>query len=312
MLKRFFVSCILMSVFAPSAHAQDKTAEQWLQTMSESHHQLNYRMPIIHLERDHVKSYVFEHGIVDEQQVLYIASLSGPMHHSYRINDVVTYADAPTKPYSVKSNKIVGPSLAIFVDKTEQISANYSFTLAGKGRVAGRIAQLVRLKSKDKNRFNYILWLDLQTSLLLRYDMYDLNNNLIEQIQAVELQLSDKPSEKLVHLKSKEQPALSVSAASASSRWKFNWLPAGFTVQAVDSHRLIHTSQPVDYLLLSDGLSQVSVYVAKAGEIALPEQVKTRNGIAIANFRRGNVEMTVVGRIPYTTAQKIAHAIEPK
>ena len=95
-------------------------------------------------------------------------------------------------------------------------------------------------------------------------------------------------------------------------KWQFSWLPSGFIVQASDSHRVDKSLGAVEYVMLSDGLSQVSVYIAPAGKLEIPPKLITNSGIAMANKRYGEYDVTVVGRIPYDTALKIAHSIEPK
>lgn len=300
----------VFSLLASLSSYAEKTPMQWLKGMEQAHQQLNFKLPLIHLERDHVQTYAFEHGQVDGEEIVYIASLSGPVRHSYRIDDLVTYVEPETKPYSINAKKIVGPSPMKFVGKLEQIKRNYSITALGKGRIAGRICQLIRLKSKDTHRFNYILWLDQQSSVVLRYDLFDLENNLLEQVQAVGLNISEQPSENLIKLKNARRIDASATTPSGEQRWRLSWTPPGYTQQSRDNHRLMITAQNVDYMLLSDGLSDVSIYVAKAGELPLPEKELTKNGISMANHRQGNVDVTVVGRIPYDTALQISRSVK--
>lgn len=301
----------LCSLFASAVIAAEKTPTQWLDSMNLAHQQLNFTMPMVHLEPNSAQTYLFEHGVSENRQIVYIAALSGPVRHSYRIGDVVTYMEPESRPYSIKSDKIVGPSPAIFVGKNKHILENYSLTVIEKGRIAGRVTQLIRLKAKDKHRFNYILWLDVETSLLLRYDLFDLNNNLLEQVQAVGLQVVDKPSDNIIKLGAKPQDSTVVLDAKEQDNWRFNWLPQGFTIEASDAHRVVNTSQAVEYVMLSDGLTQVSVYIAKAEQAELPSKLQTNNGLSVANFRRGALDITVIGRIPYDTALKIAHSVIP-
>lgn len=302
----------VFSVLVSLTSFAEKTPKEWLVSMEQAQQQLNYKLPLVHLERDHVQTYAFEHGVIDEQEVVYIASLSGPVRHSYRIENLVTYVEPETKPYSIKGQKIVGPSPMKFSGKLAQIEQNYSVTALGKGRIAGRICQLIRLKSKDKHRFNYILWLDQQTSLVLRYDLFDLENNLLEQVQAVALKVNEQPSENLVKLKNANQVEVNMTTPNRQQGWELSWLPPGYSIQSRDNHRLIITSKPVEYVLISDGLSDVSIYVSEAGELPLPEKALTKNGISMANHRQGAVDITVVGRIPYETALQLSRSIKAK
>lgn len=300
------------SLLFSSVALAEKTPTDWLDSMSLAHQTLNFTIPMVHLEPNSAQTYLFEHGVSNDRQVVYIAALSGPVRHSYRVDNVVTYMEPESRPYSINAEQIIGPSPAIFVGKVQHILDNYTLTMIEKGRIAGRVTQLIRLKAKDNNRFNYILWLDVETKLLLRYDLFDLNNNLIEQVQAVGLHLNERPSDNIEKLAAQPKHETVMLPSTAQDNWRFSWLPAGFEVKASDEHRVVNTAQNVDYLMLSDGLTQVSVYVANAQKAELPARLQTNNGLSVANFRRGLTDITVVGRIPYETALKIAQSIEPK
>lgn len=50
----------------------------------------------------------------------------------------------------------------------------------GKNRIAGQVAQLVRLSAKDESKYNFILWFGTENRYLLRLDINDAQN-LVEQ-----------------------------------------------------------------------------------------------------------------------------------
>lgn len=303
--------CLFTLLVSGTALAE-KTPIDWLNSMNLAHQQLNFTLPMVHLEPKSAQTYLFEHGVSNNKQVVYIAALSGPVRHSYRVNDVVTYIEPGSRPYSINAQQIVGPSPAIFVGKTQHIIDNYSLTMIEKGRIAGRVTQLIRLKAKDKHRFNYILWLDQETSLVLRYDLFDLNNNLIEQVQAVGLQVSDLPSDNISKLSVKPAEETVMVTSVPQEKWAFNWLPTGFKIQVSDIHRVATSSEAIEYVMISDGLTQVSVYISKANNVELPKKLFTNNGIAMANHRVGALDITAVGRIPYDTAMLIAQSLTPQ
>jgi len=295
-----------------SAALAEKTPIDWLNSMDSAHQKLNFTIPMVHLEPNSVQTYLFEHGVSNNKQVVYMAALSGPVRHSYRVDNKVTYLEPESRPYTINASKIVGASPALFVGKIQHIIDNYSMTMVEKGRIAGRVTQLIRLKAKDGDRFSYILWLDLETSLLLRYDLFDLDNNLVEQVQAVGLNLNTEPSENIIQLSMRPSDQVHALTTTQQDKWTFNWLPNGFVVQASDSHRVDKALSAVEYVMLSDGLSQVSVYIAKAITAEIPAKLQTNSGITMANKRYGQYDVTVVGRIPYNTALKIANAVEAK
>lgn len=307
-MRKYWLALVLL--MTTGSALAETTPIQWLEKMNVAYHQSNFSLSVVHLQRNHIQSFAFEHGVVGDDNVVYINSLTGPVSHSYRINNQVTYIDSEIKPYRVEANTIIMPSLAFFVDKQAAVVANYNLTLGGQGRVAGRTVQLLRLTAKDQHRFNYRLWLDTETALLLRYDSYDLNNNLVEQVQAITFELRDAPDQKLVKLANSDlKNIIQAPQVSASTRWRFNWLPSNFVVAASDSHRLFTTAQPVDYILLTDGVSEISVYVARAEEVIFPERLITAGGIAVARHRESGIDFTVIGKIPLETAVKISNSM---
>lgn len=288
----------------------EKTAQAWVQGMNQAFSALNFKLPLIHLQRNRIQTYSFDHGIVADKQVVLLDYLSGPARQSYRVDDLVTYVDAEFPSYSIQSSKIVAPTPAMFVGDIAKLEKNYRFILSGQGRVAGRMAQLVRLAARDEHRFSYLLWLDLETSLLLRYDLLDLDNSVVEQMQALQLHVFDQPSDALTNLVSLPPIERQVSSVvNTDTRWQLKWTPPGFELKAADSHPLLSTREHVDYLLLTDGLTQISIYVALAKDKPLPEQVVTAGGTAMANHRQGRVDITVVGKIPADTALKLARSL---
>ena len=64
------------TVVKNSAIAQ-QTPLQWLEQMSPAYTDHNFQLSIIHLQRNRIQSFSFEHGVVDNKQVVYIGSLRG-------------------------------------------------------------------------------------------------------------------------------------------------------------------------------------------------------------------------------------------
>jgi len=151
------------------------------------------------------------------------------------------------------------------------IFAGYDLLLMGRNRVAGRMAQQIRIVSNDKTRFGYHLWLDEQSGLLLKLDTYNLEGKVVEQIQVTQVNVSDAIDQRF--------------------------------------HRIERTGKMTEYMLLSDGLVDVSVYVLSASE-ALSEDISIASSShAVVTKTDGRIQATVVGEIPVTTANKIANSI---
>lgn len=90
-----------------------------------------------------------------------------------------------------------------------RVLESYDPVLAGRSRVAGLVAQVVRLVPKEADKYGFVLWVDEQSHLLLRVDMVDKEGNLVEQVLGVDLDRQPAPA-----------PGLSPwPAASCPKRW---------------------------------------------------------------------------------------------
>jgi sigma-E factor negative regulatory protein RseB len=73
--------------------------------------------------------------------------------------------------------------------------------------------------------------------------------------------------------------------------------------------RVSITGEPAEYMLLSDGLVDVSVYVMSAND-AINEDLSVISGTtSVVSISDGRIQVTVVGEIPAVTANKIANSI---
>ncbi|TKB49507.1 MucB/RseB [Ferrimonas sediminicola] len=271
-----------------------------------------FRYSLIHLQSDHIRPLRYVHGKIDGEEVAYLEHLNGPQKNVVRVGDRVTYLEHDVKPYSVRSARISGFIPPAFGTGVEAFTPFYQLALAGRDRVAGRTSQVVRIVSTDRFRYSYSLWLDTQTALPLRIDTLNAEGQLLEQYLVIELATFDEPSPVLAQLAGESWPPVLMPAYQArESSWRFGWLPQGFELTHVDQHRLFGVNDPVHYLALSDGLTEMSVYIGLAGQVVMPESLSTGSGLSLASARHGEVEVVVVGRLPLESLTNVANSIYP-
>jgi sigma-E factor negative regulatory protein RseB len=94
-----------------------------------------------------------------------------------------------------------------------------------------------------------------------------------------------------------------------------NWLPKGFNIVKSNQHRLNNYSQDsdkaVEFMLFSDGLVEVSVYVNASREKFRASEYASDGSTVVFNHVSQGIEVSVVGDIPVVTAKKIAESIGP-
>ncbi|MCL1094636.1 MucB/RseB C-terminal domain-containing protein [Shewanella kaireitica] len=304
---------ILLAILAmsfPAMAREDMPAKAWLENMSQALREQEFKISLIQIQADHIRPLVYIHGKVQDQEVAFLEHLNGPPKNAVRVGNTVTFIEHDQPAYSVHAKRIQGVIPAAFADDISNLEAGYQFVLGGRSRIAGRPGQLVRIIPNDDNRYGYQVWLDMDTFLPLRFDMINNDKQLLEQLMVVELLVLEEVPSILIEAHKQEWPAvMAQSERAAGEDWKFGWLPKGFKVLVKDQHRLIGSKEAVEYIAISDGLASISVYVAKAGDSPLPDELVTRNGLSLATERVGNAEVVAVGKVPAETLSRIAQSI---
>ena len=159
-----------------------------------------------------------------------------------------------------------------------------------------------------------MLWIDQKSKLLLRADLIDQNNLLLEQLRAVKLIDSPSVIDKVNNLIAMKLPAVITPSHrnEIESKWVIPALPDGFKPIARSTYRLLNSKRPVENLMFSDGLFSFSIYFAMADPLSVREKVVRSDERSVYSQLRGNIEVTLVGDIPPELAESIVKSIQLK
>ncbi|MEP0356194.1 MucB/RseB C-terminal domain-containing protein [Paraglaciecola sp.] len=291
------------------------TAETWLKKMSHAMKSLNYSVSLVLLTPGNdAQPYLWLHGVDDEGiELEQLNLLNGPGREVVRIGNKVSYFEPNVPPYSLASSIINSPLPSDFFRHPEKLLEGYDFFMIGRSRISGRAAQQIRVLSKDKSRYGLNLWLDQDTGLLLKLNMFSLKSELIKQIQVTGLNITDKPDEFFSKVENSMLPEVInyQSNKFSSSDWDIKYLPLGMKIIKRDLHRLSGTGKTVEYIMLSDGLVDVSVYLQDfEGEEPIKNLVGKVESNTLLTIQQGLLNITVIGKIPAETANRIATSIQ--
>ncbi|GLS82510.1 MucB/RseB C-terminal domain-containing protein [Paraferrimonas haliotis] len=310
-MQRILTVLLALLTFSVSAEQASGNADAWLERMSQALNEKQFKASMVHLQTNQVRPLIYLHGHQDGEHLAFMDHLNGPFKSAVRIDNVVTYLEQDQPPYSVKSSRIPGLFPPIFAGDIHRLDDGYQFVLGGRSRIAARMAQLVRIVARDENRFSYMVWLDTETALPLRIDMLA-GEQLLDRLMVIELTLTDEPPVLLLEAARREWPAtIETPSVATEANWHFGWLPDGFKETVRDQHRLFGANEAVEYVSVSDGMVQISVYLAVAGQVELPEHITHNNGTAIATARHGELEVVAIGKVPADTLHQIALNIRP-
>jgi sigma-E factor negative regulatory protein RseB len=291
------------------------SAQAWLVKMSNAVRTLNYTVSFVLLKPGmDSQPYLWRHGVNElglEMEQLNL--LNGPGREVVRIGNKVSYFEPSVPPYSLYSSIINGPLPSEFLQRPEKLMLGYEFIMVGRSRIAGLAAQQIKIISKDKSRFGINVWLDQETGLLLKMNMFDQNAKFLEQIQVTSLQVTEEPDPFFAKIEPEMLPdVVSFSPKSEfNSEWTIGYIPKGMTIEKRDFLRLPGSSVVVEYIMLSDGLIDVSVYLQeKDNDKPQDNLVGTVQSDTLLTIEHGDLNITIIGKLPAVTANAIAKSIE--
>lgn len=289
------------------------SAHAWMRRLANTIDQVSFEISfVVSSPKRETMPYVWRHALMDNGDVVeQLSLLNGPGFEQIRINNKVSIFEPGFTPLSIRSSYIDGPIPSAFIHRPDILNNGYDVLLMGRNRVSGRMAQQIRVISKDKSRYQYHLWLDEQTGLLLKQNMYDLKGELLEQIQVTQLTLNEDIKQHFVNIQSQQLPPIAVAQIAIEQElpWAVSFMPIGMQKVTQNLRRISITGQPAEYMMLSDGLVNVSVYVMKATDVSQEDIALTTDATSIVSISDGRIQVTIVGEIPVETASKMANSI---
>ena len=291
------------------------SAQAWLAKMSDAVKSLNYTISFVFLKPGmDSQPYLWRHGVnEDGLEMEQLNLLNGPGREIVRIGNKVSYFEPNVPPYSLQSSIINGPLPSEFFQRPDKLMLGYEFIMVGRSRIAGRAAQQIRIISKDKSRFGLNVWLDQETGLLLKMNMFGQESQLLEQIQVTGLQVTKEPDPFFAKI----EPGMLPEVVSfrptepLNSAWEIGYIPKGMTIVKRDQRRLSSSGEIVEYIMLSDGLVDVSVYLQdKQSNKPQDNLVGTVQSDTLLTIEHGELNITIIGKLPAATANAIAKSVQ--
>lgn len=316
--RQALVRCLFCLVlFVPFTSASQPSPDDLLQRMVEAFSQQNFQISMVANRGGDIEPLRLEHGIVEGESIYHLSYLDGPMRDIVKRGGEVSYFEYDSAPYSLRQRPLSGPFPNAFLHGMDEISESYEFVLAGRNRVSGRLAQMVRIIPKDPHRFGMAVWLDVQTGFMLQMDYVDRSGVSAEQIQVIHMNINREPSEQLLAIAEASMPEVidrseMLNKEDLKVRWSCDWLPPGFRSVVQDRHRLALTDDIVEYMMYGDGLVRFSVYINEIGDGRETATIMTKGATSFYSELRDGVEVAVIGRIPPETAKRIAANIHAR
>lgn len=304
-----------------------------LKRMSEADQNKNYQGTFILRKADSLSTLRVTHAVDSNGEWESLESLNGESRKVFRFNDRVISVFPDRKLLTIRHTDEKQSLHQQLPDNIDQLAQFYSMERLDDDRIAKHQTLVVNLKPRDQYRYGYRYWVDKTSGMLLRCDLIDEDNMVVEQMMFTELDYLSAAPAQTFDLKQFEQfkqqlvdePKVSAQRPEEAG-WKVGHLPKGFVLTqstmrysqqppAISSNQLtdaLSKKLPADllHMVYSDGLASVSVFIETdhGEENHLQGEASMGAMNAYGNVVDGYV-VTVVGEVPAKTVQQMAQTM---
>ncbi len=317
----FLLSVTVSATATEPAHLETETtspAKALLSKMLHAMATLNYQGTVAFLKNGKLEPMKYFHAAKQGAEQERLLSLNSPMREIIRDAGKVSCFYKTTEQLVVDYRPFERSFLLDLPDNLNELDALYQIELLPDEDVAMLPVHVILIKPKDTLRYSHKIWLSKQQLLPLKVSVYDEQGEVLEQMVFTELHVFPDLPFVSVNKPDPNNPVQQTYALQAQSSehagFYLKEMPKGFK-EVFFTRRPMHNSeQPVDHLLLSDGLASVSVYMepinpqinnARNDE----EHVDSVGAIHFYSRHINDYELTVMGEVPSATVKLIAEGI---
>ncbi|WP_028080743.1 MucB/RseB C-terminal domain-containing protein [Solimonas soli] len=303
-----------------SAAAADPA--DWLAKMSDAARTANYQGVIVYQTQDRLETMRVVHRYKNGDEVERVQTLTGaPREILKQGNQVICLLPKDRKvTLELPTPKALFPGLT--PERVAQIARYYDFQDVGQARIAGRMCRGITIAPRDQFRYGYEIWADAASAVPVKVNLIGRDSRVMEQLMfteiefpktipdsALQTELDPKQFQKVTRMVQDPQP---FDDKATAADMQFANLPPGYHVTMRDVRATADGQGIVEHLLLSDGLSAISVFSARRKVPAQAFQGASQIGALHAYGRVvGQVHITVVGEAPSETVRLIGENVQP-
>jgi sigma-E factor negative regulatory protein RseB len=312
----------LAAIAVTTPAVADSDARGWIEKMSVAMQDLDYNGTFVYLHGGDIESMKIYHRKKDGIEHERLVSLNGEAREIIRNADDVICIWPGSKSVIVSKAKPRTPFPRFEPAQMQSLQSHYRFEELAPARIADRPARTIDISPLDEYRYGYRLWIDQETSLLLRSAMSDYTGAVLEQVMFTEIEVEESVPMEIFQvastgkryewlagtdLQERLQPEIETDIPSV----KKMALPNGFELTGEQISPVAGSSKPARRLMYSDGLSSVSVFVAESGgENGDLLGTSTMGAVSAFGIDLGQWHATVVGEVPIHTVKMVGESIE--
>ena len=304
------LSMTVASMFVGGPVQADRQPEDWLNRMGAAVQSTSYEGTVIRIRGGTAEALKVVHTVKDGVVMEKVVAQEGNGLEIIRNGNEVHCILPDQKSVRVEEWDDQSTLFSTLPTSDINFGSEYDVAIVRKDRVAGREAILLAIRPHDGYRYGHRIWLDVETSFPLQTQLMS-DGSAIEQVKFADITLNQE-----IHA-SALQPSVSTKGftwlrppsghkgTNIETPWSCDELPAGFRAVSTHEETMEGSDETVTHILFSDGLANVSVFIATAsGEVvAGPAQVGGSNSYS---FESSGFEITAIGEVPAATVLQIA------
>jgi sigma-E factor negative regulatory protein RseB len=318
---------LLCSGFPTQAQSADPLVEArevrfWLMRMHDAARHKNFQGTFVVSAGGTVSSSRIVHFYEGSNQYERIDAMDGEMRKVFRRNDVVHTLWPLSRVAVVEQRESINAFPALLQSRSDRIVEFYDVKPLGTDRVAGHEANVLGVRPKDSFRFGYRLWAERQSGLLLRADVLDDREQVLESSAFSDVSIGVRPQLDSVVLPMKklegyrvQRPVMSPTSLETEG-WSLQPTVPGFrhvscVKRPVDASAEPSTDAQMLQAIYADGLTYVSVFVEPYNpRMHRREMVMALGATRTLMRRQGDWWVTVMGDVPVSTLRSFAAGLE--
>ncbi|MEO8081768.1 MAG: MucB/RseB C-terminal domain-containing protein [Caldimonas sp.] len=312
---------------AAKASAAPNEVRAWLLRIHEAASRRNFQGTFVVSGGGSVASARIAHFCDGPNQYERIEALDGRQRKVFRHNNVVHTIWPGSHVAMIEQRGLLNSFPALLQGGDDGIAELYEVRAEGSERVAGREADVLSVRARDKYRFGYRLWADHASGLLLRADVIGEHGHVLETsaFSDVAIGVRPQPDSVLQAMRRLDgyqvvRPVLTPIQLEDAG-WVMRHVAPGFR-EVSSVSRLMQApgeaggdaaGPAVLQTIYSDGLTYVSVFIEPfRPQRHGPPMLATVGATLTLSRRQGDWWVTVIGDTPAVTLKYFASGLERK
>jgi len=314
------------SFAAPEMTHLAQAEMKWLQKATIAAQKLSYSGTFVYRNGKQSETSRIVHVASNGNRREKLVVLDGSPREVIRNNDEVQCYLPELRQVIIEQRSTRRAFPALLPASLSSLGKHYVLRQVASARVAGFDSRVLRLEPRDSLRYGHQYWIDADSGLLLKAEVFDARGEILESLAFTELQLGEPHADALkpsYAVASPGKPGWEVRQARLSDLreevpWQFKADLPGFRREASLRRSITQEkgeAQEVLHWVFSDGLAALSVFISPLPDnqgAGNTDELQTGGAFSVAKRVLDRHQIVVMGDVPPETVKLFAAGIVVK